>query len=35
MNKNKKQKFDAGRRRSTGNSRCFKNVNSMETDIVH
>ena len=24
MNKDKKQKFDAGRRRSTGNSRCFK-----------
>ena len=24
MNRDKKQKFDAGRRRSTGNSRCFK-----------
>ena len=24
MNRDKKQKFDAGRRRSTGTSRCFK-----------
>ena len=24
MNSDKKQKLDAGRRRSTGNSRCFK-----------
>ena len=35
MNKDKKQKFDAGRCRSTGNLDVSKNMKSMETDILH